>query len=123
MSKPNGWEIRRHIVALCGQVMSAEGTGAAGAKVTITDGPKKFAPKIRFGAAASDAGSPYQIAPNVTRVRPDGIYFFLDLPEGEYAVSAEGARRHQRAANRGKVVRKKDGSIQRAVLDMRFPSG
>jgi hypothetical protein len=123
MTDPAGWEVRRHRVALCGQVLNADGTHATGAKVAITDGPRRFAAKLKSGAAAREAGTPHQIAPNVTRVRPDGIYFFLDLPEGEYTVSAEGARAYQRAVNRGKVIRKKDGSIQRAVLDMKFPSG
>lgn len=123
MSKSDGWDIKRHRVSLCGLVLNGDGTRAAGAMVTITDGPKKFTVKLRSGVMASYPGTPQQIAPNVTRARPDGIFFFVDLPEGEYTVAAEGARAWQRAGSHGKVVRKKDGSLQRAVLDMKFPSG
>ena len=117
----DGWEIKRHCVALCGRVLNSDGTGAECATVTITDAPKKFTARLR-SVAERGTGGPYYVSPDAVRVRPDGIYFFLDLPEGEYAVAARGTYDHERAKSRGKVVRRKDGTLQRAVLDMQFPS-
>ena len=69
--------------------------------------------------------SPYeddQLRPNNTLVRPDGIFFFLDLPEGEYTVVADGLRAGERAQNHGRVVWTKDGGIRMAVVDLQLSS-
>jgi hypothetical protein len=79
----------RHRVAIAGLVLQA-GTGkpVANAQVEITQGPPGYAERQ---ARLAENGSSEAAAPNekgATRSRPDGLFFFLDLPQGNYKLVA-----------------------------------
>jgi CarboxypepD_reg-like domain len=72
----------RHRVAIAGLVLDQiTGKPLAGAQLEITAKPAAYAKKLellRIGRAALVDRS------GTTRTRQDGLFFFLDLPEGKY---------------------------------------
>jgi hypothetical protein len=117
------WEIIRRRVALCGRVVHGNDSPAGEAKVTITDAPKKFKARAKTSAAVAAALRNERLRPEVTLTRPDGIFFFLDLPGGDYTVVAECPFSKERGQNHGKISWDKDGNVQRAVADIKLSSG
>ena len=91
-------EVIRHQVAICGAVFDREGEPAAGVPVVVTDAA---------GAASQRTTS-----------RSDGTYYFLDLPDGKYVVTASlrGAEARQSAV----VSRNDQGDIAIAEVDLRM---
>jgi hypothetical protein len=120
MSIPGEWEIIRHKVALCGRVFHPGGRPSGGAKVTITAAPKAFDAWVRNDSKAAVPHRNGRGRSDTTTTRRDGIYFFLDLPEGEYTVTAESPGSRERGQNHGKVTRNKDASIRMAVVEIRL---
>jgi len=88
------WEVARHQVAISGRVTDAQRNQPIGdAEVVITEMPATFKEKLkgalkRFanGAAPQGAGL------GRTRTRPDGLFYFLDLPDGKYTLAAAAPR-------------------------------
>jgi len=117
------WERVRRQVALCGRVVNREDKPLGGARVTIIQGPKEFEAQAKGGLVAASARGDEKLRRDVTETKPDGIYFFMDLPGGEYTVAAEDPHGGGRGQSRGKVVRDKAGNIQRAVADIKLLSG
>ena len=91
------WEVVRRQVALCGRVTRDEGAGVADAEVSIEPRAE------REGAV---------------RTRPDGIYFVLDLPDGEYVVSTRVPRADTGDEGRGRVSRDAAGNVRAAIVDL-----
>jgi hypothetical protein len=86
----NGWDIVRHRVAIAGRVFDA-GTGKplSDAEVVIDKMPDTF--KKRLDAVMMPYANRPSTAverPDKTRSRPDGLFYFLDLPDGKYSVRA-----------------------------------
>jgi len=91
-------EVIRHQVAICGAVFDREGELAVGIPVTVME--------------ASGGAS------RRTTTRNDGVYYFLDLPDGNYVVTASwrGAEARQPAV----VSRNDQGDIAIAETDLRM---
>lgn len=87
----NDWQIARHRVAIAGKVLDA-GTGKpiAGAAVYMPGAvPKAFDKKLAIAALRyGDRWHATLERPDRTRTREDGIFYFLDLPDGKYELSA-----------------------------------
>jgi hypothetical protein len=84
------WELFRRRVAIAGRVLYG-GTGkpVGDAEVVITAMPTAFKKKLE--AAALAYGNRWKTMlerPDKTRTRPDGVFYFLDVPDGKYSVSA-----------------------------------
>ena len=83
------WQIIRRQVAIGGRVVDGNNNPLAGVEITITSMPEGF--KRRLAAAANGLRDRWvDLAERQGRARSrlDGIYFFLDLPEGSYTLSA-----------------------------------
>lgn len=84
------WQIARHRVAIAGRVLDA-GTGkpVADAAVSISAMPAAFEKKLAIALLAyEDRWNTMLERPDRTRTRDDGLFYFLDLPDGKYNLSA-----------------------------------
>lgn len=82
------WEIVRHKVAICGRVVDARGEMACGVSVNIVSMPDVFLTRVSAAASAAEKkwdNLDERLDRTVTRV--DGIFYFLDLPAGQYALN------------------------------------
>jgi CarboxypepD_reg-like domain/Carboxypeptidase regulatory-like domain len=85
----NDWDIVRHRVAIAGSVLDA-GTGKPirDAQVVITAMPAAFKKKLEVAALPyGNRWNSMLERPDKTRTRPDGLFYFLDLPDGKYSLS------------------------------------
>jgi len=84
------WQVAHHWVALAGWVIDAEsGKAMAGVTVTINGMPSAFRKRLdlvclKFGR---DWDSMTE-RPDKVQTRTDGLFYFLDLPAGEYDLVA-----------------------------------
>jgi hypothetical protein len=81
----DGWIVIRNRVSLAGRVTAASGDIASGGALSLT---------AAHGANRHNAKSPPHGIPRRydTRIRPDGFYFFLDLPAGDYVLNGQDER-------------------------------
>jgi len=77
MEDSDGWIVMRCRVSLAGRVTAAGGDMATGGVLSLTTAQGADRPKAR--SPSHDIRRRYD-----TRIRPDGFYFFLDLPAGDY---------------------------------------
>ncbi|BAY29267.1 hypothetical protein NIES2107_11080 [Nostoc carneum NIES-2107] len=121
MSKWMKLNSTRHQVAIAGQV-SDEKTGRTipGATVEIIKMPDKFSNKLEvlkklYGSEWED----FPKRPDQTTTTIDGYFYFLDLPEGIYKLSASlpsaGTRYQQRGESQELNILKNQGSDQDKV--------
>ncbi len=94
-----GWEVVRHQVTLCGRVTAAA-TGEALREVDVWIGQ----------------GPPSRAS--VATLRPNGLYFFLDLPAGRYEVAAADRRRRRHGRGTGEVSWDAAGRARLSVVDL-----
>lgn len=79
------WIIVHHRVSLAGRVTLTSGANATGGVVTLDAVPQVGGREDsrRSGARRRQ-----------TRIRRDGLYYFLDLPAGSYALGGQDERGH-----------------------------
>jgi hypothetical protein len=77
-----GWIIMRSRVSLAGRVKGAGGGIASGGVLSLT--AAKEADRRNATSSSHDIRRRYD-----TRIRPDGFYFFLDLPAGDYVLDGQ----------------------------------
>ena len=84
------WEKIRHQVAIAGGVTDAQTERAIrGARVEITDAPAEFKEWLEVRAIQyGDRWGGMAERPDRTRTAADGHFHFLDLPDGDYTLSA-----------------------------------
>lgn len=87
--KKEKWTIARHRVAIAGLVVDGvTGKPIAGAHVEIVGKPAAYEQRLALLAASlGDTGSEAERS-DMARTRADGLFYFLDLPEGRYKVLA-----------------------------------
>jgi len=115
------WEVTRHQVAIGGRVVDQSDNPAAGAEVTITVMPEKFQRKL--AAAASTAGGGWEESQerlDRSFTKADGIFYFLDLPDGNYTLKVVDQRSGARVEKTAAVSWGKDGKVQMAVVDLKL---
>jgi hypothetical protein len=111
-------ELIRRAVAIAGRVLDG-GTGKplGDAEVMIMKPmPKVFEKRLEI--AALPFGKRWDKMwdrPDRTRTRPDGLFYFMDLPDGEYSLQAalpSMGRRFGSSANTARVSRDAEGNIE-----------
>lgn len=117
MSHWTDWEATRHQVAVAGRVVDESDKAVAGAQVTLTLLPKEARPKrARAGTDKQELDERC----DQTFTKADGIFFFLDAPAGEYSVECLNSRSGLRANKTVSVSWKEDGTVKRAVADLKL---
>ncbi len=117
------WQIARHRVAIAGRVLNA-GTGrpVAEAAVFITAMPAAFEKKLAIASLAyGDHWNALLERSDRTRTRKDGLFHFLDLPDGEYMLSASlpsYGSRYGTADQTATVSRDSKGNIKIAFVNL-----
>ena len=113
MKTCSDWEIIRRQVAIGGYVKNKAREPVTGARLVITAFPKVFTARIAGTRAAAGADwSATDQRPDRTTSRPDGGYFFMDLPNGDYTVRAAIPGSDEQAEQQVSVSRDPDGRIK-----------
>jgi hypothetical protein len=84
----SSWETIRHQVAICGRVLDERGEMIRGVRANIVSMPEIFRTRVSAAASANEKkwdDLDERLDRTVTKV--DGIFYFLDLPAGSYALS------------------------------------
>jgi hypothetical protein len=94
------WTVARHRVAIAGLVVDGvTGKPIVGAHVEIVGKPAAYDAKLALLAdSLGDAGREME-RPDTAQTRSDGLFYFLDLPEGRYKVVAFLLKEGIRAKN------------------------
>lgn len=100
----SSWEIIRHRVAICGRVLDERGDRVRGARVNIVAMPEVFLTRVpAVASAAEKKWDDLDERLDRTVTRADGVFYFLDLPAGQYALSFD-ARADSRDEKKEAVI-------------------
>lgn len=102
------WLVARHRVAIAGHVTDAETQKAIpGAEVALVDMPAAFKQKLQLAAAIGQLDK--------ARTGENGLFYFLDLPDGMYTLAAAlpgSGRRYGTAQEKATVSRDAKGDTK-----------
>jgi hypothetical protein len=111
----------RHRVAVAGWVTDEEtGQPVPGAAVTITAMPEAFVKVLKL--VAMQFGKRWPAMPrraDKTQTRDDGLFYFMDLPNGKYTFSVSspvGGKRYADAQENAIVARDNQGNLKTVTL-------
>ncbi len=123
MKQWTDWEIMRHQVAIGGRVVNDHDQPVAGAQVTITAMPEAYQYKVDSAANAAE-GTWQQLEERCdrTRTQADGLYYFLDLPAGEYTVQGSDQSSGRHAETTVSVTWDSEGKVHMAIADLKLSS-
>jgi len=121
------WDLVRHRVAIAGRVFDATSEKPLGdAEVVISDMPQAFKKTLQFASVQfGERWGKMPERPDRTRSRQDGLFYFLDLPEGSYSVRAAMPSRGRRCGvveTVTKVSRDADGNLKIEFLHLMLPT-
>jgi hypothetical protein len=120
------WEIIRHQVAIAGRVTDAQtGRAIGGARVGITAAPAAFTDWLAIRAKQYGAQWAAMVErPDQARTALDGHFHFLDLPDGQYTLTASlpgSGSRYGTAGREAVVSSHAQGTITMAAADIALP--
>ncbi|MEP6606680.1 MAG: hypothetical protein ABJA60_11275 [Nitrosospira sp.] len=106
------WEIMRHHVSICGRVVNKEGKPMSGVQLSVAPGATPSEPRVANARRGSAKVRP--VASEVlkqTESRLDGMFFFLDCPDGKYTLRAidlqSGAQAEQTVSAAGSAMKRR----------------
>jgi hypothetical protein len=119
------WEQIRRQAALVGQVKDAQtGQPLPGVRVTISAAPAEFTSWLAIRARQDGAlWAALEERPDRMLTRADGRFHFLDLPNGQYTLTASLPSRDSRygAAQAQATVSRSGGRIALAAVNLALP--
>lgn len=120
------WERVQSRVAIAGRVTNKQtGKAIAGVQVTITEAPEAFTTWLQFKSL--EQGNRWNFTaepPDRTRTAVDGHFHFLDLPEGEYSLTAalpDAGKRYANAQITVTVPCQAEDKTSITIADMMLP--
>jgi len=115
------WTIVRHRVAIAGRVVDGvTGKPISGAHVEIVGKPAAYEEKLAILAASRGDTEREMERRDTARTRVDGLFYFLDLPEGRYQVIAFLPKERPRAKNLPKMKRDREADPYKVQGDKRY---
>ena len=115
------WNVVRHQVAIAGLVTDGEaGKPLAGAEVGITEKPPAFERSLRgLSLRYGSRWNKMVERADKTLSRADGLFYFLDLPNGKYTLGASlpSSGRYGTAQEAATVSRDAKGTIKMASVN------
>ena len=116
------WQVAHHRVAVGGRVTNSEtGLPIYGAEVAITESPEAFKQKLQSASRLHDKRRAAMAdRPDRTRTRDDGLFYFLDLPDGNYSFAASlpgSGKRFGLAQQKATVSRDDKGNTKIAFVN------
>lgn len=117
------WETIHHQVALGGRVADEADAPVAGAQVTATTLPPEGGKRGRGGQGAGAAEGDTQTRVYTTIARPNGLYFFLDLPDGRYAMRAVDPRTGRHGERTVELARARSQPLNERWVDFMLTGG
>lgn len=126
MAKMLTWNLGGHQVAIAGNAFNAEtGQVLRGVQVTITTAPRTFKNWLKLKAlAAGERWETLTERPDRTLTGVDGHFHFLNLPTGQYALTAElpgAGQRYGTVKAKAKIARDAKGRIVWVNTDLALP--
>lgn len=123
----NSWQVARHQVSVAGRVTDAEtGKPVARVLVTIIEMPAAFRRKLDLLAQArGSTWASLTERPDKAQTRDDGLFWFMDLPEGKYSLSAEVLKqgsRYGKVQQTVVIAREAKGKPRMAAVNFAMPS-
>lgn len=123
----SAWEIIRHAVAIFGTVTdSRTGKTLKGARVQITSGPAAFTSWLALKAMEGRTRWEFlKERPDRRCTAQDGHFHFMDLPDGQYTLTAsmpDMGTRYGIVQTQLTVARDAQSHIIMATVDMALPS-
>jgi hypothetical protein len=119
-------EVRRQVTVVGRVVLGGSGGPAAGAIVTVREGPETFFRRVAMLAAVWGSGWNDRVErEDRTWAAVDGLFWFLDLPDGTYRLSAVKpllGRRYGAAQGQVTVRRDERGRVQLEPVVMELPA-
>lgn len=122
------WEIVRHQIAIAGWVTDEKtGRPIGGARVEIKEAPRDFQDWLTVKAGQYGAGwETMAERPDRTHTEADGSYYFLDLPDGDYRLTAslpDSGSRYGTAKSEQpvKISRNAKGKINLTTVNLALP--
>lgn len=116
------WQIARHQVAIAGRVLDGHtGKPVAGALVSMTAMPPVFQKRLVITSSSRADWDEMLERPDRTRTRKDGLFYFLDLPEGSYTLSGSLPRlgkRYGAAQGSSEVSRDTKGKFKVTTITL-----
>lgn len=126
MAKTLAWNLGGHQVAIAGNAFNAQtGEVLRGVQVTITSAPRGFKNWLKLKAlAAGERWETLTERPDRTRTAADGHFHFLNLPTGQYGLTAtlpEAGQRYGTVQAKAKIARDAKGRIVWVNTDLALP--
>ena len=121
MNNWTDWEVTRHQVAVAGRIVDGSGKPVVAAQITVTALPKKSRQKTESAASATGTAPQDVDKPLETTVaKADGIFYFLDLPAGRYAVKGIDQRSGLQDQKIVSVSWDQNGNVKRVRTDLKL---
>lgn len=130
MSAWTSWEIVSHRVSICGRAVDTGGKPMPGVQIGVSaeskqsqkqSGKQPDMPADRAHARRGATDAPHaprpRSEPGQTESRADGIFFFLDCPDGKYTVRAVDASSGAKAEKLITVAMAADSAPKKRTKD------
>lgn len=115
------WEIIRRQVAIAGRIVDKSNTPLVGVPVTIISTSGDFKRRVENATIAFRKGWD-NLDERIDRTisRWDGLFYFMDLPDGQYTVSVHPGGQDTVEEKKVPVVRDKENNLAVSQVDFTF---
>ena len=116
------WEIIRRRVAIAGRITDPNNTPQVGVLVTLTSPSKDFKHRVESAASGFKKRIGASYNQNDQKLSKwDGIFYFTDLPDGQYTVSIHPVGQGTDAEQKVSVARDKQNNLAVSQADFTIP--